>query len=72
MIGIVKGTNGVVPCCPPGAAASLHAPWTGRALCAWIGNVFVVVPFVFRPSRFGVRLGQRPSVTSHSFARIQP
>jgi len=34
--------------------------------------VYVFVQFVFGPSSFCIALGQRPSVTNHSFARIQP
>jgi serine/threonine protein kinase len=46
---------------------------TGRALSGSYRGVFVLVQFGFFGFRgFASHSGQRPSVTSHSFARIQP
>ena len=65
-------TDGVVLSLLPNGAFGSRRFLTGRALYRLIGSVSVFVQFRFSASSFCIVLGQRPSVTSHSFARIQP
>jgi hypothetical protein len=72
MIGICQGQTELSSSLLDGGFVSSRF-LTGRALYGLSGAyfVFATVRF-FGPEFFVSRLDQRPSVTSHSFARIQP
>jgi hypothetical protein len=64
-------TDGVVLTLLPTEAFSIML-LTGRALSALSEAHLYSCSCIVRPRVFSIALGQRPSVTSHSFARIQP
>jgi hypothetical protein len=66
-------TDGVVLTLLPTEVLFAHALMllTGRALYA-LSEAYVYSCSLFSGFEFCIALGQRPSVTSHSFARIQP
>src|SRR5256885_7928823 len=72
MIGICQGQTELSSPLLPTERSIFQRFLIGRAQYRLIGSVFVLVQFAFRLRVFGSSRGQRPSVTSHSFARIQP